>query len=104
LDPKDNEILQLISSSRIEMNDNCFEAKCMKFIKEQSDADTSYSFLHKMSSWFYIVAIVICFVLIALGLFSSPGDMIPAVLLQAFAIGVASYIIMSFKGRPHIPQ
>jgi uncharacterized membrane protein YcjF (UPF0283 family) len=84
------------------MNNHSFDDQCMQFIKEQADIDKSYAAFRRKSFRFYIIAIFTCLALVSLSLISYSDNIMPSILLQAFAVGVISFIIMTIRVKPGV--
>ncbi|MGE7774251.1 hypothetical protein ACQKLP_05985 [Chitinophaga sp. NPDC101104] len=102
MEPIDNDIRQLISSSRIGMNNPAFEDQCMQAILEQHAADKAGLAFRRKSFRFGMMAIVICLALIIFSIVACRDDSMFAIILQAFSVGIATFIIAYMKRKPAI--
>ncbi len=98
-DEKDEEILNRISSSKLELRNIYFEDKCMRLIRKQTDLDNAYISCYRKSIGFYLAGILICLAIICFSLIAYQENIMFSLLLQAFSTGVICYIIIQIRDK-----
>ncbi|HRE50211.1 MAG TPA: hypothetical protein PK339_02240 [Flavitalea sp.] len=101
MDQKDREILSLIRHTKLKLDSEDFEQRCMHLIDKEAQLDRRPSIYYKISGWCYLAGLAVCVAIILLSLTEKPDELMRQTVLQSFVIGAACYLVIQVKTHLH---